>query len=116
MSHCVNVYKGTDNKMPMSTASRLWAVNDDGDDYIVNPGGHANGSRHDLADCIIEKLTRAEALAVVLQGSEHNPEMAGKIAAMVIAELVKEALEAYEKQWVLICSNNESAVRESNFR
>lgn len=55
-----------------------------------------------LTDLIQNKLSTAEALAWVLNGSEHHPTGAEKVTAGVIAELIHEAAEAHDRQWEII--------------
>lgn len=55
-----------------------------------------------LTDLIQNKLSTAEALAWVLNGSEHHPTGAEKVTAGVIAELIHEAAEAHDRQWELM--------------
>lgn len=55
-----------------------------------------------LTDIIQRKLRTAEALAWVLHGSDHHPSGAEKVTAGVIAELLHEAAEAYDKQWEIV--------------
>lgn len=88
--------------------SHPWQVCEDGDDYDARKSPDSGESLFEMTDYIIDRLTRAEALAWVLQGAEHHPEKAANVTAMVIAELVREALEAYEKQWEKVQHQNES--------
>ncbi len=77
-------------------------VREDEDEYGNNSDLPALTQLSNLSDFITDKLTKAEALSWVLQGAKHYPENADAVTAMVIAELIHEALEANEKQWALI--------------
>lgn len=52
-----------------------------------------------LTDTIQRKLRTAEALAWILHGSGHHPSGAEKVTAGVIAELIHEAAQVYDKLW-----------------
>lgn len=76
-------------------------VREDSDDYETDSeGGEEYGETLlELTDCITERLTRAEALACVLQSAEQAPEHAIKVTAMLILDLIQEARETNEKVW-----------------
>lgn len=77
---------------------RRWQVQEDRDDQTDDQDDRLL----DLTDIIQGKLSTAEALAWVLHGSEHHPSGAEKVTAGVIAELIHEAAEAYDRQWEMI--------------
>ena len=98
MSHSNYVYPQSTNDLTLINNSR-WQVREDEGEYDVNRPDLTEISN--LSDFITDKLTKAEALSWVLQGAKHYPENADAVTAMVIAELIHEALEANEKQWEL---------------
>ena len=98
MSHSNYVYPLPTNDLTLINNSR-WQVREDEGEYDVNRPDLTEISN--LSDFITDKLTKAEALSWVLQGAKHYPENADAVTAMVIAELIHEALEANEKQWEL---------------
>mgnify|MGYP001365134749 FL=1 len=98
MSHSHFVYPQSTNDLTLINSSR-WQVREDDGEYDVNRPDLTEISN--LSDFITDKLTKAEALSWVLQGAKHYPENADAVTAMVIAELIHEALEANEKQWEL---------------
>ncbi|MFO7593515.1 MAG: hypothetical protein R6X15_05655 [Pseudomonadota bacterium] len=71
-----------------------WKVREDNDEYSSGQDDLA-----DLTDIINDRLTKAEALAWVLHGSTNYPDHADSVTAMVIAELIHEALDAQQQQW-----------------
>ena len=98
MSHSNYVYPlPTSNDL--STLTSRWQVREDDGEYDVSRPDLTEISN--LSDFITDKLTKAEALSWVLQGAKHYPDNADSVTAMVIAELIHEALEANEKQWEL---------------
>ncbi len=76
-----------------------WQVREEEDEYGNKSELPALTQLSNQSDFITDKLTKAEALSWVLQGAKHYPENADSVTAMVIAELIHEALEANEKQW-----------------
>ena len=96
MSHSNYVYPLPTNDLTLINNSR-WQVREDDGEYDVSRPDLTEISN--LSDFITDKLTKAEALSWVLQGAKHYPENADAVTAMVIAELIHEALEANEKQW-----------------
>jgi len=76
-------------------------VHEDCDDYTTDSEGGSNPADTllTLADHITERLTSAEALALILKSAEQPPGHAVKVTAMIILDLIKEALEANEKVW-----------------
>ena len=99
MSHANFVYPQTTSSDLTLVHNRPWQVREDKDEYGHKPDLPVLTQLSNLSDFITEKLTRAEALSWVLQGASHYPEKADAVTAMVIAELIHEALEANEKQW-----------------
>jgi len=99
MSHTNVVYAQFSNEDLDLTHTSRWQVREDEDEYGSKPDLPVLTQLSNLSDFITEKLTRAEALSWVLQGAKHYPENADSVTAMVIAELIHEALEANEKQW-----------------
>ncbi len=99
MSNTSFAYRQTTDRGLTLVHSSTWHVRDDDDKYGTDNEDKVEETLLELSDRITERLTRAQALAWVLQGSEHHPEKAGNITAMIIAELIHEALEAHEKQW-----------------
>jgi len=91
---------------PQSTSHGLslchsWQICEDGDDYTTDSEGDNNPADTllSLTDHITERLTSAEALALILKSSEQPPEHAVKVTAMLILDLIQEAREANEKVW-----------------
>ena len=101
MSHVNFVYsQSTSNDLALIN-NTSWQVREEEDEYGNKQKLPVLTQLSNLSDFITEKLTRAEALSWVLQGAKHYPESADSVTAMVIAELIHEALEANEKQWEL---------------
>lgn len=99
----------TNISYPQSTRHNLslchhWQVHEDGDDYNTDSEGRENPAEKllELTDHITERLTRAEALAWILQSAEQPPEHALKVTAMLIQDLIQEAREANEEVWELV--------------
>ncbi len=98
MSQSNFVYPLPTDDLTLINSSR-WQVREDEDEYGNNSELPILTQLSNLSDFITDKLTKAEALSWVLQGAKHYPENADAVTAMVIAELIHEALEANEKQW-----------------
>lgn len=73
--------------------SEHWQVCEDEDKYTDR-----DPDLLDLIDIVNDRLSRAEALSWVLYSASNTPEHAHSTTAMVIAELIHEALEAHRKQ------------------
>jgi len=91
---------------PQSTRHNLslchpWQIREDGDDYTTDSEGDNNPAETllSLTDHITERLTRAEALAWILQSAEQSPEHAVKVTAMILLDLIQDARETNEKVW-----------------
>ena len=53
----------------------------------------------DLTDTVIDKLVKAEAVAWVLHDARHYPDNAVAETTAVIADLIREALDAHRELW-----------------
>ena len=95
MSHTIHAYPLADEGLHLIHAA-AWAVSEpDPDDETP--------TLLDLADAIIERLAKAEALTRLLQSADVA-DAALPDAAWAIADLIAEAHAMYTRQWELIRS------------
>jgi hypothetical protein len=91
MSHTQFVYPQT---TPAAGTHHLWQIREDEGDYPAD-----FTALIDLTDIIDDKLLKAEALAWVLHGAREYPDNAIAETTAVIAEFIREAIDAHDQQW-----------------
>lgn len=77
-------------------ANTCWQVREDEN---ANPYTARLPELLDLTDTVIDKLRKAEAVSWVLHGAKDYPDNAVAETTAVIADLIREASEAHERQW-----------------
>lgn len=94
MSNVAFVYSQPTSRDLTSFINSHWHVHENEDE-----NGESLPDLLALTDLVNDRLSKAEALSWTLHRANQCHDSYGSVTALVIAELIHEALEAHEKLW-----------------